>query len=62
MGNSTPTHTFRAPGALWEAAKARAGTENRSLTEVLVGFLRQYAEQQVDSVNTCTHCATTSRD
>jgi hypothetical protein len=38
----TPSRNIRVDGELWKAALAKARSENRTLTEVLVTYLRRY--------------------
>lgn len=38
----TPTSTFRIPTRIKEAAQAKAEAEGRTLTEVVVDYLREY--------------------
>ena len=38
----TPVRNVRVPDALWEAAKARAAAEGRTLTDVIVAALHRY--------------------
>jgi hypothetical protein len=38
----TPTRGIRVPTDLWDAAKAKAAAEGRTVTEVIVSFLRWY--------------------
>jgi predicted HicB family RNase H-like nuclease len=38
----TPLRNIRVAGELWEAAKAKARAEDRSLSEVIVVYLRRY--------------------
>jgi hypothetical protein len=38
----TPARNIRVDGELWKAALAKAHTEDRSLTEVIVTYLRRY--------------------
>lgn len=39
----TPTRTIRVHDVVWDAAKARASSEGRSITAVLVAFLEDYS-------------------
>jgi len=41
--NKTPTRTIRVNTQLWEAAKSKAASENRTLTAVIMEFLLDYA-------------------
>lgn len=43
---STPSHSFRAPLSLWDAAKAKAHGEGNTLTYVLVAFLQDYVRDR----------------
>lgn len=38
----TPSRNVRVPDGLWEAAKAKAATEGRTITEVIVSALHRY--------------------
>jgi len=38
----TPVHSIRADGALWRRAQAKAAAEGRTLTDVLVAYLKRY--------------------
>lgn len=38
----TPLRNLRVPDDLWQAALAKARAEGRSLTEVLIAYLRRY--------------------
>jgi hypothetical protein len=38
----TPGRNIRVEGELWRAALAKARAENRTLTDVLVAYLRRY--------------------
>lgn len=38
----TPVRNLRVPDEIWRAAQAKAETEGRTLTEVIVGYLRRY--------------------
>ena len=38
----TPARNIRVDGELWKAALAKARAEDRSLTEVIVTYLRRY--------------------
>lgn len=38
----TPARNIRVDGELWKAALAKARAENRTLTDVLVAYLRRY--------------------
>lgn len=38
----TPLRNIRVSTPIWEAAKARAKTEGRTLTDVLVSYLKEY--------------------
>lgn len=38
----TPHHNLRVDGELWKAAMAKARAEGRSLSEVIVTYLRRY--------------------
>ena len=38
----TPSRNIRVDGGLWKAALAKARAENRTLTEVIVTYLRRY--------------------
>lgn len=38
----TPLRNIRVPSDLWSAALAKARAENRTLTDVLVAYLRRY--------------------
>jgi hypothetical protein len=38
----TPARNIRVEGELWRAALAKARAENRTLTDVLVAYLRRY--------------------
>ena len=40
----TPTRSLRVPDAVWEAAKAKASADGRTMTEVIISFLRWYGE------------------
>ncbi len=42
---ATTTRTFRCPDELWAPAMAKARREGRTLTDVLVEYLRWYAEE-----------------
>jgi hypothetical protein len=41
----TPTRSLRVPDAVWEAAKAKASADGRTMTDVIVGFLRLYGKR-----------------
>ncbi|MFE9936350.1 hypothetical protein [Streptomyces hirsutus] len=38
----TPNRNVRVPDALWEAAKERAASEGRTVTDVIVSALHRY--------------------
>lgn len=38
----TPNRNIRVPGHLWNAAMAKAQAEGRTLTDVLLAYLRRY--------------------
>lgn len=38
----TPSRNLRVPDGIWSAAKAKAKAEGRTLTEVIVAYLRRY--------------------
>lgn len=38
----TPVRNIRVPKNLWEAAKAKARAEGRTITDVLLAYLRRY--------------------
>ena len=38
----TPQHNVRVDGKLWDAAVAKARREGRTLTSVIVAYLRRY--------------------
>jgi hypothetical protein len=38
----TPVRNIRVPGHLWQAAKAKAKAEGRTMTDVIVAYLRRY--------------------
>lgn len=38
----TPSRNVRVPDGLWEAAKAKAAAEGRSITDVIVSALHRY--------------------
>ena len=42
---TTTTRTFRCPDDPWQPAMAKANREGRTLSEVLVEFLRGYADR-----------------
>lgn len=42
----TPVRNLRVSDAIWKPALAKAKGEGRSLTEVIIGFLRQYIADQ----------------
>jgi len=44
MAETTPTH-FRIPGDVLTAARARAAAEHRTLTDVVVRYLREYGSE-----------------
>lgn len=39
----TPKHNIRVPDPLWEAATAKAKSEGRTITDVIVTALHRYA-------------------
>ena len=39
---ATPSRNIRVADGLWKAARAKAKAEGRSLTEVIVAYLRRY--------------------
>jgi len=43
----TPLRNFRIAEDLWKAAQAKAAAEGRTLTEVVVSYLRRYAASPV---------------
>jgi hypothetical protein len=40
----TPTKTFRCPDDLWNPAKAKAASEERTVTDVLIKALQEYVK------------------
>ena len=38
----TPVRNLRVPGDIWHAAQQKAQAEGRTLTEVIVAYLRRY--------------------
>ena len=38
----TPNRNLRVPGDIWHAAQQKAAREGRTLTDVLVAYLRRY--------------------
>lgn len=47
----TPLRNFRAPNDVWDPAMARAHSEGRTLTDVLVAFLKEYGADYNVPVN-----------
>ncbi len=47
MPNSpkTPTRTIRVPEDLWSAVKAKAASENRTVTDVIIRGLEAYVKE-----------------
>ena len=47
MPNSpkTPTRTVRVPDDLWDAVKAKAASENRTVTDVIIRALEAYVRE-----------------
>lgn len=41
----TPTRTIRVSTELWEAVKAKAASEKRTVTDVIIKALKYYLEQ-----------------
>lgn len=41
----TPVRSLRVPDAIWQPAMERAKAEGKTLTEVLIEFLREYGSQ-----------------
>lgn len=39
----TPKHNIRVPDPLWEAATAKARSEGRTITDVIIAALHRYA-------------------
>lgn len=42
----TPPRSLRVDPALWEAAKAKAASEGRTITDVLVAYLHRYVNRR----------------
>lgn len=42
----TPPRSIRVPNDIWKAAQARAASEGRTVTDVLVAYLRRYGAKQ----------------
>lgn len=42
----TPLRNVRVPDGLWEAAKAKAAAEGRTITEVIVSALHRYVSSR----------------
>ena len=42
----TPHRTIRVPDTLWEATKAKAAGEGRTVTDVVVAALKKYVEEE----------------
>lgn len=38
----TPVRNVRVPGGLWKAAQEKAKAEGRTMTDVIVAYLRRY--------------------
>lgn len=44
----TPLRSVRVPDALWNAAKARAAQDGRTVTDVIVAALQDFADAGAD--------------
>jgi hypothetical protein len=43
----TPPRSVRVPDELWDAAKAKAAAEGRTITDVVVAALRRYVKTAI---------------
>jgi hypothetical protein len=41
----TPTRTIRVSADLWEAVKAKAASQNRTVTDVIIEGLKDYVQE-----------------
>ena len=44
MPNAPKTRTFRCSDDLWDAAKAKAALDDRTVTEILINALQEYVK------------------